>query len=317
MKKWLLAFSMLASPAMAQVTNAGHNYEVDYNENEVYKITMQYGLQCLVTVNPTENLVHGVGLDDPNQPVSTIANSTGGQNATPIINNIPLMGSKPGLWSVVIITMDKQQHEHTYNLLVDVVKPPANNQVADDACLRLKFKYSAAQLAATALPTQANPMAQQISWKEKAEVKKQEVAKARLAQDPWYGARISDGFKVQGKYADILPSMCFTNTRLTLCRYPGNMTTPAFFEVTDPPGTPSVCQGKKPTQAELHAPETAVTTHRYDDYIQIDQNTQHFRVRQGELKVGEIWFCNYDPVGENPGTGTDSPDVYRRVITQR
>jgi type IV secretory pathway VirB9-like protein len=315
MKKWLLVLSVFTSPAMAQVTDAGHNLEADYADNKVYNVTMQYGLQCLVTVNPTEQLLRAPGLDDPNKPVSTVI--SGAKDGPPIINNIPLMGSQPGLWSVIFVTKDRQDREHTYTLLVKVVKPPADGDVAPNVCLRLKFNYTAAQLAATALPTVANPTARQISWKEQADAKRQEVAKARLATDVWYGPHVSDGWHAQGRYADILPSMCFTNTRLTLCRFPGNMTTPAFFEVTDPPGTPSVCQGKKPTEAELHAPESAMTTSRYDDYIQINQSAQHFRVRQGEFKVGEIWFCNYDPVGSNPGTGTDSPDVVRRVITQR
>jgi type IV secretion system protein VirB9 len=119
---------------------------------------------------------------------------------------------------------------------------------------------------------------------------------------------------VLGRDKDIAPTEVHDNTRLTALRYPGNMGHPAVFKVNDGvQGKPSICQGQRPTSAELQAPEQTVDTTVVDDMIVVQQTAPHFRLRSGD-EVLDLYNCDYDPIGSNPGTGTTSPDVVRHVI---
>ena len=46
----------------------------------------------------------------------------------------------------------------------------------------------------------------------------------------------------------------------------------------------------------------------------VQTTAAHFRLRLGE-QVLEIYNRSYDPVGQNAGTGTTSPDVVRTVVS--
>ena len=68
--------------------------------------------------------------------------------------------------------------------------------------------------------------------------------------------------------------------------------------------------------SDNEAPEQTVQATINGDLIVVQRTAAHFRLREGR-DVIEIYNCGYDPIGQNPGTGTSSPDVVRRVITAR
>jgi type IV secretory pathway VirB9-like protein len=94
------------------------------------------------------------------------------------------------------------------------------------------------------------------------------------------------------------------------------MSQPAIFKVLDTQkAQPDVCQGKEPRKEDLKATEQALTTTVYLDMIMVPHTAQHYRLRMGQ-EVVDVWNCAFDPIGDNPGTGTTSPDVIRRVVAK-
>jgi type IV secretory pathway VirB9-like protein len=92
------------------------------------------------------------------------------------------------------------------------------------------------------------------------------------------------------------------------------MAHPALFVVLDGhQGRPEVCTTGKATGND--AAEQAINTTIVDDLIIAQRTAAHFRIRSGD-EVVEIYNCGWNPIGANPGTGTTSPDVVRRVITK-
>ena len=80
----------------------------------------------------------------------------------------------------------------------------------------------------------------------------------------------------------------------TFFRFPGNMRIPAFF-VINPDGKEAVADYTVNAQTHI------VTVH---------QTAPEFRLRDGD-SVLCLTNHHYDPIGQNPGTGTTSPDVER------
>ena len=105
------------------------------------------------------------------------------------------------------------------------------------------------------------------------------------------------------------------NGRITAFQFPGAIERPTVLLVRDGIQRPAVCDGKKPDSATLKAQEEAIDMQGYNDMILVHKLAAHWRLRNGDTDVGEVYGCAFDPVGRDPGTGTSSPDVYRRVIS--
>ena len=144
----------------------------------------------------------------------------------------------------------------------------------------------------------------------------QAVAESRLNTDVFYGQQ-NWAYVAMSNFRTITPIEAHDNGRLTAFRYPGNMDHPAVFKVLDGSQAASAaCHEGRPTKDELTAPEQMVSTTVMDDMIVVQQTAPHFRLRAGD-QVADVWNCAWDAVGSNPGTGTVSPDVYRRVVTSK
>ena len=121
-------------------------------------------------------------------------------------------------------------------------------------------------------------------------------AQARLAVDFFYGPR-NWRYTAQGSTA-IQPTQVSDNGRLTAFRFPGNATVPTIYTVA-PDGQ-----------------ETIVPYTMRDDLAVVSTTAREFRLRYGG-EVLRVFNLAFDPVGQNPGTGTTTPDVVRSVRETR
>jgi type IV secretion system protein VirB9 len=113
-----------------------------------------------------------------------------------------------------------------------------------------------------------------------------------LARDPFQGPR-NWHYVAQGDRS-ILPLEVFDNGYSTVFRFPGNVRIPSLFVINP--------DGKEATA------DYAVK----GDLVQTDSVARGWRFRDGDTVLC-IWNQAYNPIGENPGTDTTSPDVQRVV----
>jgi type IV secretion system protein VirB9 len=264
-------------------------------------IVLQKGMVTNIAFSPSERIkrtMFGLG-----GPVSSLDPQDA--NQAPMVNNVQFFGREVGVSNAVVVTILPDGMERTYVLALRVVPTPADGSEDPAATFSLMFTY----------PLQEKAAAQQVaavSWKEQKAAKDKAVAEARLNQDVFYGVQ-NWKYLAQGKDSDIAPTEAHDNGRITGFRYPGNMPHPTVFVVTDTtPGMSQACTTGKPSGDE--GQESAPQTRAYDDMLIVEQTAPHFRLRSG-TKVVEIYNCGWDPIGSNPGTGTTSPDVIRKVIS--
>lgn len=240
-------------------------------------------------------------------PVETITEKEAGPAA--LVNNLPLFGKATGKTNLVVITTSQPDgREHPYLFLLDVRAGVKNGDDDPDATYGLQFTYAAQEKAA------AQVVARQ-TWQEKRDAKAKEVAENRLNTDVFYGV-LNWRYMAQGQFRDIAPIEAHDNGRLTSFRYPGNMRIPSVFIVTN--GAQRIadaCTTGKPSKDDSLGTEQVPQTTQMDDLVLVQQTAPHMRLRLGD-EVVEIYNCGWDPIGVNPGTGTTSPEVIRRVVAK-
>lgn len=122
------------------------------------------------------------------------------------------------------------------------------------------------------------------------------LAQSRLAVDLFYGPR-NWRYTAQGASA-IQPLEVSDNGRLTAFRFPGGQTLPTIYTVA-PDGQ-----------------ETIVAYTMRDDLAVVSTTAREFRLRYGG-NVLRVFNLGFDPIGQNPGTGTTTPEVQRSVREAR
>ena len=110
--------------------------------------------------------------------------------------------------------------------------------------------------------------------------------------DPFFGSR-NWHYVAQGDRS-ILPLEVFDNGFSTVFRFPGNVRIPSVFVINP--------DGKEATA------NYAVK----GDLVQVDSVARAWRLRDGQT-VLSIWNQAFDAIGQNPETGTTSPNVQRVV----
>ncbi len=124
----------------------------------------------------------------------------------------------------------------------------------------------------------------------------EQLAQSRLAVDLFYGPR-NWRYTAQGASA-VQPLEVSDNGRLTAFRFPGNQTLPTIYTVA-PDGQ-----------------ETIVPYTMRDDLAVVSATAREFRLRYGN-DVLRVFNLGFDPIGQNPGTGTTTPEVQRSVREAR
>ncbi len=223
----------------------------------------------------------------------------------PMFNNLPLQGKFEGVVDVVVQTLLPDGGERNYLMLIKVRPAPSDGKEDPTATYGLLYTY----------PREQKAVAQEqaaAAWRVKKAADVKKIAEDRLAVDPFYGQR-NFKYLAHGYDRDLAPTEASDNGRITALRYPGNMEIPTVLRVVDTkPGIPDVCFTGQVSDDK--GEEHAVSTTQYDDMIVIQQTAPHFRLRLSEKKVLEIYNCGWDAIGNNPGTGTTSPEVIRRVV---
>lgn len=118
------------------------------------------------------------------------------------------------------------------------------------------------------------------------------VAQNRLAVDFYYGPR-NWRYTAQGSTA-IQPLAVSDNGRLTAFRFPGNMTLPTIYTVG-------------PDGQEGIVPYTM-----HGDLAVVATTAREFRLRYGQ-DVLRVFNLAFNPIGQNPGTGTTDGSIVRTV----
>jgi len=241
------------------------------------------GRSTTITFGPTERIERVTfGSEDPpweGPDPSKVGNA-------PLRNNLPLWPLKTGRSNMQVTTLLPDGDERLYQFALVVHDSPTGDEDDPAATYGLIFTY----------PQDAHQAAVQAARIRQADAR-QKVAAERLATDYWYGDR-NWHYVAQGKDRGITPLEVSDNGWLTAFRFPGNTEVPAIYIVDN-------------TGAERLAPFDM-----RNDVMVVQTTAAHFRLRLGE-QVLEIYNRGYDPVGQNPGTGTTSPDVVRKVVSSR
>jgi len=131
---------------------------------------------------------------------------------------------------------------------------------------------------------------------ERAAAAEADRARQRLLADFYYGVRnwryVARGSRV------IQPAEVSDNGETTAFRFPGNAPMPAIYQVM-PDGSEQIA-------------EVSVA----GDIAVVHGTAAAWRLRMGS-EVCDVWNLGFDPVGQNPRTGTTSPDVIRTVRRAR
>jgi type IV secretion system protein VirB9 len=125
---------------------------------------------------------------------------------------------------------------------------------------------------------------------EKAAAAEADIAKQRLLADYYYGDR-NWRYVARGSSA-IQPAEVSDNGETTVFRFLGNASMPAIYQITP--------DGQEQIASVSTAGEIAV----------VHGISAAWRLRMGG-EVCDIWNIGFDPIGQNPRTGTTSPDVVR------
>ena len=304
--KRALLGALLALPVYA-AAHAEQAVRVEaYEPQKRTSLVLQKGRVTNVTFSVMERIKRIVSVDPG--PVSTIGKDDKNQEA--LINNLPLFGQSLGNTNLVVITVSPDGMERAYLFTIRVVPEPKEGEENPEATFSLSFTYPKERT-----PAQQQQLQQAVVWRQKQAVAKaREAADARLSADVFYGPQ-NFRYLAQGRFHEIAPIEASDNGRLTAFRYPGNLGHPAVFVVQDETaGIPAVCATGRSTDND--APEQSVQSMVQGDLIVVQRTAAHFRLRTAD-KVVEIYNCGYDPIGQNPGTGTSSPDVVRKVVTSQ
>jgi type IV secretion system protein VirB9 len=279
--------------------------------NDRVKIVMTVGRVTNIDIGH-DRLAHLL-LGDENGPVSRPDPTQTGLQKVPLMNDIPLTGARTGTVDAEIIAKTPEDTDTAYLFLLEVRDPPRSGE-DPDATYNLICQRSA---------TVEKQQIQQQSASERfaaAKAKKAQEEKdklvARLAAEPFYGKRNWDYDAIGDGSITPVRNGVSDNGMQTVFRYPGNMQKPAIF-IAD---GGSWCDIHHPPPSSfLQSSEHTARSYVKDDYIVVQETAAHFRIRMGEgptQRVADISNCSYNPIGQNPGTGTSSPDGIR-AITQK
>ena len=119
-----------------------------------------------------------------------------------------------------------------------------------------------------------------------------DTARQRLLADYYYGNR-NWRYVARGSYS-VQPAEVSDNGETTAFRFPGNTPMPAIYRIT-PDGKEQIASAS--TEGELAV---------------VHGVSAAWRLRMAG-EVCDVWNVGFDPIGQNPRTGTTSPDVVRAV----
>lgn len=207
-------------------------------------------------------------------------------NNAPLRNNLPLWPLRVGRTNMQVTTALPDGSERLYQYDLVVHDDPGAQDDDPDAIYGLIYTYPRDVRAAAA-----------VTARERRAAAARQTTEDRLATDFFYGQR-NWRYTAQGRDRWLEPDEVSDNGRLTAFKFAGNREAPAIYIV-----------------GQDHTEQVAPFTMR-DDLMIVQNTACHFRLRLGGgvLEVYNKGDCS--GAGENPGTGTTSPDVVRELTSR-
>jgi len=285
----LLVGSALAGPALAVQDPVAGRYDprvrlVAYNPMQVVRVLGAPFTSTQITFAPTETITQ-VAIGDNDAWLAAPAGN--------LLFIKPSEARAPTNMQVVTKRADGSVRSYQFEL---VARGPSSAQVASmGASVPMPTPPGTQFAIAFVYPGDAREAA--LAERRRREANAGEhLAEARLAVDFFYGPR-NWRYTGQGSRA-IEPAEVSDNGRMTAFRFPGNMQVPVIY-------------------AGACGEQEAIVPHTMrDDLVIVQITSRKFCLRLGD-EVLEVANRDYSAVGQNPGTGTTSPEVVRSVREPR
>lgn len=199
------------------------------------------------------------------------------------------------LQPIIVLTQLPDGSLRRYVFEIETVNDPSTADGADGVYYAVQFTYPAQEAAAAAAKAAAE--AAQVA---KLNAQSEAQADAQATNDimdsgrnnPYVGSR-NYKYVAQGDHS-LAPVSIWDNGYSTVLTFPGNTAIPSVF-IINPDGK-----------------EATATYSVHGNTVEIDQTTREVRLRYGGT-VLNIYNLGYNTVGNNPGTGTVSPEVTRTI----
>lgn len=264
---------------------------IAYDPNQVFHLSTAAGATLVIGFAADETVTQVAVTDSKDL------------KASPAKNYLFLKSQQPlSLQPVIVLTENSHGRLRRYVFEVAMVDPQSLANGEKAIYYSVQFTYPADAEAARRAQELADAQQATVDAQKAAAAAESRAAADELklahkdmesqARDPQAGPR-NWKYVAQGDRS-ILPLEVFDNGFSTVFRFPGNVRVPSVFVVNP--------DGKEAT------PNYAVK----GTLVQVDSTARQWRLRDGDTVLC-IWNLAFDPVGNNPGTGTTSPNVVRDV----
>ena len=290
MKRLLLALlcaSVLALPARAAEDPQAGKLDsrmrvIIYDPQQVFHLSTAVGATLVVGFAPDETVTQVAVTDSKDLKAQPAKNFLFFKSGTAL-----------SLQPVVVLTTNLDGRLRRYVFEVTTVDAATLANDAPGIYYSVQFTYPDDEAAKRRVAAQTRWKLRQAQAAARAAQAQLQLARSELeerARDPYAGPR-NWRYVAQGSRS-ILPMEVFDNGFSTVFRFPGNVRVPSFF-VVDPDGK-----------------EATANYAVRGNLVQIDSVARQWRLRDGDTVLC-VFNLAYDPVGNNPGTGTTSPAVKR------
>jgi type IV secretion system protein VirB9 len=195
------------------------------------------------------------------------------------------------LQPIIVLTQRPDGSLRRYVFEMETVADPTTANGADGVFYSVQFTYPA-DVAAAAVADRAERWRLYKITAAKAAASAASALLATENTNPFIGDR-NYRYVAQGDKS-LAPVIVFDNGYSTVFQFPGNERIPGIF-VVDPDG------------------KEATASYSVDaGNVEVGQTAREFRLRDGNT-VLNVYNLGYNTVGQNPGTGTTSPDISRIV----
>lgn len=282
-----LCASLLSAPAWAEEEPraSGHDTRmryVAYNESQVVHLSTAIGATLVVGFGEKES-VSAVAVTDSKD-----------LKALPKGNFVFFKSQGPlPVQPVIVLTSTEAGATRRYVFEITTVDAKDLTAATPGVYYSVQFTYPADEAARRRALYVAQQAKYQAAYRARAAQYQLGLAHSQMeqqAKDPMSGNR-NWHYVAQGDRS-ILPLEVFDNGFSTVFRFPGNVRIPSLY-IINPDGK-----------------EATANYSVKGDLVQVDSVAPGWRLRDGRTVLC-IWNRAFDSIGQNPETGTTSPDVQR------
>jgi len=258
---------------------------IAYDPAQVFHLSTAVGATLVVGFAPDETVTQVAVTDSKDLKASPAKNFLFFKSRTAL-----------ALQPVIVLTTNAQGRLRRYVFEVTTVDAPLNDN-APGIYYSVQFTYPAdvaAQKRAAALQWAKKHSADEAARQAQHQLQEAHFRMEEESRDPFYGPR-NWRYIARGDRS-ILPLEVWDNGFSTVFRFPGNVRVPSIF-VINPDGK-----------------EATANYSVKGNLVQVDAVARQWRLRDGQTVLC-VFNEAFNSVGNNPGTGTVSPDV-RRVTNE-